>query len=307
MFARNIGVSIASIVVSGMLVMSCEGPVGPPGPAGPAGPAGTQGPQGEQGPAGVGTQGPQGEPGPQGPEGPPGPSGPSGPPGPPGMDPPPELDHTIDPSQRALRRDALPIGARIGYRASDFIMYDRQGDVVNLRDFEGQLVFLNFGSWWCAPWKFTIEDMLSMIGKYEGRIKFLMIGFNPFLQDRRPLDPAEYPDGPGELQAEYFANMASGGFHSDPEVNAAALEYFDANTFYDFRGVGQRLYRSYTDQAYGIPATFLINQFGEVVFEAHNIHQYWDENSEVLDAFIDGEDLSQYQDRFEVEESERLE
>lgn len=223
------------------------------------------------------------------------------------MDPPPELDHTIDPSRRAFRSDALPIGARLGYRATDFTMYNRQGEPVNLRDFEGKFVFLNFGSWWCAPWKFTIEDMLSMIEKYEGRITFLMIGFNPFLQDRRPLDPNEYPDGPGELLNEYFTNMETSGFHSDPDVNAAALEYFGANTMYDFRGVGQRLYRSYTDQAYGIPATFLINQFGEVVFEAHNIHQYWDENSDVLDAFLARDDLARYQDRFEVEESVRLE
>ncbi len=212
----------------------------------------------------------------------------------------------IDPSFPVRRLDALRLGERLGFRATDFTMYNRQGEPVNLRDFEGRLVFLNFGSWWCNPWVYTIEDLMSMIGKYESRITFLFIGFNPFLIDNRPLNPNEYPDGPGELLAEYFSNMEAAEFHSDPDLNDAALAYFGANTFYDFRGVGQRLYRSYTHQSYGIPATYLINQFGEVVFEAHNIHQYWDENSDVLDAFIEGDDLAQYQDRFEVEDRVRL-
>ena len=43
---------VALLLIAGVAMMSCEGPVGPAGPAGPQGNQGPQGPQGLQGPAG---------------------------------------------------------------------------------------------------------------------------------------------------------------------------------------------------------------------------------------------------------------
>ncbi len=129
------------------------------------------------------------------------------------------------------------------------------------------------------------------------------MGFNWFYHDDLPLDPNEHADGPGTLLEKYFADLAVSELSTDADINTSALAYFGENTMYDFRGVGQRLYRSYTDQTYGIPATFLIDRDGIVAFDAHNLYQYWDRNSDILDAFIDGEDLTQYLDQFSVESS----
>ncbi len=185
-------------------------------------------------------------------------------------------------------------------------MYNKQGESVNLKDFEGDLVYLNFGSWWCPPWRWTIGNTLDVVERYEGQIEFVFVGINGFYHDDLSLAPDDFPDGPGEQLGKYFADLAASTLHSDADINTAALEFFGENTMFDFRGVGQQKYRSYTDQTYGIPATFLIDRDGIVVFDAHNIYQNWDQNIDVLDAFIAGQDLTQYLDRFPVEESIRL-
>lgn len=280
------------VVMSMIIVLiACKGPAGPQGPTGP------------QGPPGVGTEGPQGPIGPQGPEGPEGPEGPAGPEGPSG--------ETItlpafDPTRPVTADQALPIGARIGQEAVDFVLYNRQKEAVRLSDFEGDLVFLNFGGWWCPPWRETLHDLLPAVDEYEDRITFVFVGFNHFYHGNLPLDPAEYPDGLGEYLDKYFRDLSVSSLHDDPDVDSKAHEYFGEHTLFDFRGVGQRQYRSYTDQKYGIPATFLIDREGVVVFEAHNLDQFWHANSDVLDAFIAGEELTGYLDRFPVEESVRL-
>ena len=313
MIVRNLGLFVASMVAISILATSCEGPVGPAGPAGPQGAQGPQGLPGEQGPAGVGTAGPagpagpQGEPGEQGPQGDQGPQGEQGPPGPPGKLPPPELDHSIDPARRVYANDALPIGARTGKRAVDIMLYDIDGVEVFLRDFEGQKVFLNFMAYWCRPWVDTIDDLMATIDEYDDDITFVFVAVNPYLQDGQPLDPAAIDDGPDPFRTRYFANIPFLDYREDPEAQAEAVEYFNAHTYFDFRGVGHRTYRSKTSEAYGLPVTYLIDYNGEVVFEAHNIRQYWHANSEVLDAFIAGENLRRYQDSFQVEEDIRLE
>ena len=280
MLSRNIGLFVTAITVSAFLETACEGPVGPAGPAG------------EQGPAGpAGEAGPQGDP---------------GPPGPPGKLPPPELVHSIDPSKRVYSNDALPIGARTGKRAVDFTMYTIDGEVVTLRDFEGQKVFLNFKAYWCEPWTDTLDDLIATIDEYDDDITFVFVGFSPYLQDQRPLNPADFPDGMDEIRMTYFDRVEFADFSEDEESQSAWTAYFNANTYFDFRGVGHRLYRSKTTEAYGLPVTYLIDYNGEVVFEAHNIRQYWHANSEVLDAFIAGDDLAEFQDRFEVEEDIRI-
>lgn len=193
------------------------------------------------------------------------------------------------------------------YLATDITLHDKDGNAINLSDLKNKLVFLNFGAWWCRPWRETLHDTMEMIEEYDDRIRFVFVGINFFIGDGIPYDPAEVQGRFEEQHAKYFRELASSTLHEDPEVNAAALEFFNENTYFDFRGLGQRLYRSYTDQRFGIPATFLIDVEGQVVFEAHNINQYWAANSEVLDAFINGEDLLEYMDLFEVEERVRLE
>ena len=298
MLTRNIGLFVTAITVSAFLETACEGPVGPAGPAGPQGAQGPQGVPGDQGPAGIGTTGPAGPPGPQGEQ---------GPPGPPGKLPPPELDHSIDPSRRVYSDDALPIGARTGKRAVDIQLYDIDGEEVFLRDFEGQKVFLNFMAYWCAPWIDTIDDLMATIDEYDDDLTFVFVGVNPYLQDGQPRDPAEIAEGPDEFRKRYFNNIQYYDYREDEEAQAEAVAFFEANTYFDFRGVGHRTYRSKTSEAYGLPVTYLVDYNGEVVFEAHNIRQYWHANSEVLDAFLAGDDLAEYQDRFQVEEDIRVE
>lgn len=59
--------------------------------------------------------------------------------------------------------------------APDFTVYDAEGKPVQLSDFLGKPVVLNFWASWCAPCKNEMPDFQQMYEQYGDDVQFLMI------------------------------------------------------------------------------------------------------------------------------------
>lgn len=70
--------------------------------------------------------------------------------------------------------DDVKVGAQVGMKAPDFTLEDMSGEEVNLYDFQGQKVFLNFWATWCPPCK---EEMpaIQQLYKDNENIKVLTV------------------------------------------------------------------------------------------------------------------------------------
>ena len=60
-------------------------------------------------------------------------------------------------------------------QAPDFTVYDLEGNAVNLSDFFGKPVILNFWASWCGPCKMEMPDFNEAYQIYNEDITFLMI------------------------------------------------------------------------------------------------------------------------------------
>ena len=61
------------------------------------------------------------------------------------------------------------------YAAPDFTMLDRDGNWVNLSDFVGKPIILNFWASWCGPCKSEMPDLQKFYEKYGEDIHFILV------------------------------------------------------------------------------------------------------------------------------------
>lgn len=59
--------------------------------------------------------------------------------------------------------------------ASDFTVYDADGNEVHLSDYRGKPVILNFWASWCGPCKSELPDFEEAFKEYGDQIHFMMI------------------------------------------------------------------------------------------------------------------------------------
>lgn len=114
--------------------------------------------------------------------------------------------------------------------APDFTVYDASGNQVNLSDYLGKPVILNFWASWCGPCKSEMPGFENMYKKYGDQIQFLMINLT---------------DGTTET-VESASSFISDNGYTFP-------------VFYDTDTDG-----AYTYGISSIPTTYLINTEGEV-------------------------------------------
>nr|MBP3598754.1 TlpA family protein disulfide reductase [Eubacterium sp.] len=67
--------------------------------------------------------------------------------------------------------------------APDFTVYHRDGEEVQLSDFRGKPVILNFWASWCGPCKSEMPDFDEAYKKYGEEIHFLMVNLTDGYQE----------------------------------------------------------------------------------------------------------------------------
>jgi len=151
------------------------------------------------------------------------------------------------------------VGILKGDIAKDFTVYDRDGNAVQLSDFRGQYVFLNFWSSWCPPCRVEMPMMEEIYQERRGELAMLAV---------------------------------SSPFSFGDETEEKAIAFFDENGFsytllYDRDGRIEKSYR-----IFNIPVTYLIRPDG-VIAAALTGPRNWssDDCRQLLELFFAGEDF----------------
>jgi len=73
--------------------------------------------------------------------------------------------------------DSFAEKAAATHPAKDFSLKDLQSKKVNLSDFRGKVVLLNFFATWCSPCRMEIPELVKIHQKYKNK-DFVMLGIN---------------------------------------------------------------------------------------------------------------------------------
>lgn len=87
-------------------------------------------------------------------------------------------DTAVGTNGERLRLGANPgLQAEIGSPAPGFALMDTNGGTVQLRDFAGQMVLINFWATWCVPCRTEMPDLENAFREYELN-GFVVVGVN---------------------------------------------------------------------------------------------------------------------------------
>ncbi len=67
--------------------------------------------------------------------------------------------------------------------ASDFTVTDINGNAVNLSDFKGKPVFLNFWASWCGPCQSEMPGFNNLYEKYKDDVAFVMVNLTDGIRE----------------------------------------------------------------------------------------------------------------------------
>ena len=73
--------------------------------------------------------------------------------------------------------------------APDFKVYDAEGNAVNLSDYFGKPIILNFWASWCGPCQMEMPDFEEAYKEYGEEVQFLMV--NSTAGSRETLETAQ--------------------------------------------------------------------------------------------------------------------
>ncbi|UQZ33432.1 cytochrome C biogenesis protein [Paenibacillus sp. PK3_47] len=79
----------------------------------------------------------------------------------------------------------IKTGIQKGQQAPDFALTDLQGNQVQLSDFEGKRVLVNFWATWCPPCKVEMPHMQNIYNDYQTK-DVVILGVNMTLTEENP-------------------------------------------------------------------------------------------------------------------------
>ena len=193
-----------------------------------------------------------------------------------------------------------PEGVDTGLYAPNFSVYDAAGTPVELTDFRGEHLLINFWGPWCAPCIREMESLYDLEQQLGGEVRFVYIGINTFYRDEKPLDPAEVAAGFQVGLDAFHERLGRATLVQDrPGKNDIVVDHLLERSLFDFRGYWQRQFRARTNERYGIPATYLVDDRGRIRLIVH-IPQDWRQHEQMLRDFVAGESLARYDGQFVV-------
>lgn len=83
----------------------------------------------------------------------------------------------VDQYEKLSNPESLPIGLKPENRAPSFSLTNLNGETVNIEDFKGKKVLLNFWATWCPPCKKEMPDMENLYKEYKDK-DFVVLGIN---------------------------------------------------------------------------------------------------------------------------------
>ena len=87
------------------------------------------------------------------------------------------------PSDETIGEQPAPEEERTGEAVPDFTVYDMSGNQVNLSDYVGKPVVLNFWATWCMPCCMEMQSFEKAYSEYGEDIQFLMINMTDGFRD----------------------------------------------------------------------------------------------------------------------------
>ena len=88
-------------------------------------------------------------------------------------------------------------------QAPNFTVYDLEGNEVNLSDFFGKPVIVNFWASWCGPCKMEMPDFQKAYDLYGGDISFIMVNMTDNSRETVEV-AAEFIEGEGYTFPVYY-------------------------------------------------------------------------------------------------------
>jgi peroxiredoxin len=162
----------------------------------------------------------------------------------------------------------------VGKPAPDFQVTDLKGEALSLKDYRGQIVFLDFWATWCGPCIAEMPKIKKTYEKYKDQ-NFQIIGISLDMAqeplttyvEKEGLAWIHYWDESGDLRNLYGVRGIPSAFLVDGEgiIRKASLGGFDVETA--VTGKIANLYK-----VVGIPSTFLID--GEGIIRKTNLRGY---------------------------------
>ena len=126
--------------------------------------------------------------------------------------------------------------------APDFTVYDLTGNLVNLSDFFGKPIILNFWASWCGPCQMEMPDFNIAYDNYKNDIEFLMINMtdgsretieiaSSFIQEKEYTFPVYYDTQYNATMIYSVTSLPTTYFiNADGELVAHAKGAIDADT-----------------------------------------------------------------------------
>ncbi|AIE60384.1 peroxiredoxin family protein [Bacillus methanolicus] len=98
--------------------------------------------------------------------------------------------------EKIKNAEQLPEGIDVGKRTLNFTLPDRNGKKIQLSDFKGQRVLLNFWGSWCPPCQKEMPYMQKIYEKYKDK-NFVIIAVNSTVTEKRKEDPIRFVENHG--------------------------------------------------------------------------------------------------------------